>query len=90
MSCALVLGSAKIKKICNWTIRIFTHQKSSSQEAIFNNAYGILPKHWARIYCHKALNSYPNSTMSLKYQTKKVLKLKDNLLTFTKQTKKHL
>jgi NADH dehydrogenase FAD-containing subunit len=45
MSCALVLGSAKNKTFASEKkIGIFTHQKSSMlQEAVFNNAYGIIP-----------------------------------------------
>lgn len=45
ISCALVLGSAKNKAFAaDKKIGIFTHQKSSNlQEALFNNAYGILP-----------------------------------------------
>jgi heterodisulfide reductase subunit A-like polyferredoxin len=45
ISCALVLGSAKNKPFASEKkIGIFTHQKSSAlQEAIFNNAYGIIP-----------------------------------------------
>lgn len=44
MSCALVLGSAKNKLfVSDKKIGIITHQKTSSlQEALFNNAYGIL------------------------------------------------
>ena len=45
MSCALVLGSAKNKPFASdKKIGILTHQKASSlQDAIFNNAYGIVP-----------------------------------------------
>ena len=45
MSCALVLGSAKNKPfVTSKKIGIITHQKNSSlQEAIINNAYGIVP-----------------------------------------------
>ncbi len=45
MSCALVLGSAKIKPYAlDKKIGIFTHQKTTNlQEALFNNAYGIAP-----------------------------------------------
>jgi thioredoxin reductase len=45
ISCALVLGSAHKKHfVSDKQIGIFTHQKTSSlQEALFNNAYGILP-----------------------------------------------
>jgi NADH dehydrogenase FAD-containing subunit len=45
MSCALVLGSAKNKPFAiDKKIGIFTHQKASAlQEALFNNAYGIIP-----------------------------------------------
>ncbi len=45
MSCALVLGSAKNKSfVTDKKIGIITHQKNSSlQEAIINNAYGIIP-----------------------------------------------
>ena len=45
ISCALVLGSAKNKPFASKKkIGIFTHQKSSAlQEAVFNNAYGIIP-----------------------------------------------
>ena len=45
MSCALVLGSAKNKPFAtDKTIGIITHQKASSlQDAVFNNAYGIVP-----------------------------------------------
>lgn len=45
MSCALVLGSAKNKAFAiDKKIGIFSHQKASSlQEALFNNAYGIVP-----------------------------------------------
>ena len=45
MSCALVLGSAKNKPfVTDKKIGIITHQKNSSlQEAIINNAYGIIP-----------------------------------------------
>ncbi|MGV1011126.1 MAG: FAD-dependent oxidoreductase [Flavobacterium sp.] len=45
VSCALVLGSAKNKSfVLDKKIAIITHQKTSSlQEALFNNAYGIVP-----------------------------------------------
>jgi len=45
MSCALVLGSAKNKPYAlDKKIGIFTHQKTTNlQEAVFNNAYGIVP-----------------------------------------------
>lgn len=45
MSCALILGSAHKKAFAaNKKIGIFTHQKTSNlQEALFNNAYGIVP-----------------------------------------------
>jgi thioredoxin reductase len=45
MSCALVLGSAQNKAFASdKKIGIIAHQKNSSlQEALFNNAYGILP-----------------------------------------------
>jgi len=45
VSCALVLGSAHDKTfVSTKKIGLFTHQKTSSlQEAVFNNAYGILP-----------------------------------------------
>ncbi|MFV5686203.1 FAD-dependent oxidoreductase [Flavobacterium sp. GB2R13] len=45
MSCALVLGSAKNKPFAiDKKIGIFTHQKASAlQDALFNNAYGIIP-----------------------------------------------
>jgi heterodisulfide reductase subunit A-like polyferredoxin len=45
MSSALILGSAKNKTfVADKKIGILTHQKTSSlQEALLNNAYGILP-----------------------------------------------
>jgi thioredoxin reductase len=45
VSCALIFGSAKNKPFAqDKKIAIITHQKSSSlQEAVFNNAYGIVP-----------------------------------------------
>ena len=45
VSCALILGSASKKPYAEGKkVGIFTHQKSSSlQDAIFNNAYGIVP-----------------------------------------------
>lgn len=45
ISCAMVLGSAKNKAFAaDKKIGIFTHQKTSAlQEALFNNAYGIVP-----------------------------------------------
>ena len=45
ISCALVLGSAKNKPfVSEKKIGIITHQKASSlQDALFNNAYGIMP-----------------------------------------------
>ena len=45
VSCALILGSAKNKPFAqDKNIGIIAHQKTSSlQEALFNNAYGIVP-----------------------------------------------
>lgn len=45
VSCALILGSAKNKPFAiDKKIGIISHQKSSSlQNAVFNNAYGIVP-----------------------------------------------
>lgn len=45
VSCALILGSAQHKEYAkDKKIGIIAHQKSSAlQEALFNNAYGILP-----------------------------------------------
>jgi len=45
LSCSLILGSAKNKPfVANKKIGILTHQKTSSlQEAILNNAFGIMP-----------------------------------------------
>jgi flavin-dependent dehydrogenase len=49
MSCALVLGSAKIKNL-QLKNQIFTHQKSSSLRKLFLiTPMEFLPKHWARI-----------------------------------------
>jgi hypothetical protein len=55
------IGLCKIKNL-QLKKTNFHSSKSSSQEAIFNNAYGFLQEHWAQICCHKALISYPHVT----------------------------
>jgi thioredoxin reductase len=49
ISCALVLGSAKIKILQPIKRLAFSPIKNHHQEAVFNNAYGILQDHWAPI-----------------------------------------
>jgi phytoene dehydrogenase-like protein len=89
MSCASI-GLCKNKKFAAEKTIGFHHQKSSSLRKLFLITPMEFLKHWARIYCHKALNSYPNSIlMSLKYQTKS-LKVEGQSPDFTITTNKTL
>jgi thioredoxin reductase len=79
ISCALVLGSAKIKilQIKGW--RFHPSKSSSLQEAVFNNAYGFLQDHWAPICWCKRKHLSQLYLILLKYQRKKSCGLKGNL-----------
>ena len=93
ISCALVLGSAKIKSFVeDKKIAIITHQKTSSlQEAIFNNAYGIVPgKLGSELLIESTEhlhNLYPHI---LQIQAEKVLKVEGVFPNFTVVTNKNL
>jgi L-2-hydroxyglutarate oxidase LhgO len=63
ISCALVLGSAKIKILQPIKRLAFSPSKSSSlQEAVLIMPTEFLQDHWAPICWCKAPNTYPNST----------------------------
>jgi hypothetical protein len=49
ISCALVLGSAKINFAADKEIGVFTHQNHHHSSCFFNNAYEFLQDHWAPI-----------------------------------------
>jgi hypothetical protein len=66
----LVLGSAKDKNFAADKGWRFHHQKSSLQEAVFNNAYRI-PGIIESVCWYKA-NTYPNSTHEI---SKKILRI---------------
>jgi NADH dehydrogenase FAD-containing subunit len=71
VSCALVLGSAKNKPfVQEKNIGIIAHQKSSDlQNALFNNAYGILPGTLGADLLHSSLQqlseTYPHVSQIL-------------------------
>jgi thioredoxin reductase len=71
VSCALVLGSAKNKPfVLEKNIGIIAHQKSSDlQNALFNNAYGILPGTLGADLLHSSLQqlseTYPHVSQIL-------------------------
>jgi thioredoxin reductase len=71
VSCALVLGSAKNKPfVQEKNIGIIAHQKSSDlQNAVFNNAYGILPGTLGADLLHSSLQqlseTYPHVSQIL-------------------------
>ena len=91
VSCALVLGSAKMKTfVGDKNIGIFTHQKASSlQEAVFNNAYGIpagkLGSHLLKESTEQLTATYPHI---LQIPNEKVLKIEGQFPEFTVVTNK--
>jgi NADH dehydrogenase FAD-containing subunit len=78
VSCALVLGSAQNKAFAtNKKIGIISHQKNSSlQEAVINNAYGIVPGTLGSALLSESLGhlskTYPQI---IQIQNEKVLKI---------------
>ena len=92
ISCAMVLGSAKNKTFAtDKKIGIFTHQKTSSlQEALFNNAYGIVPgKLGSEILTESIAHlseTYPHISQ---IPEEKVLKIENNYPEFTVVTNKN-
>ncbi|MFV5698183.1 FAD-dependent oxidoreductase [Flavobacterium sp. ZT3R17] len=91
MSCALVLGSAKNKPFAiDKKIGIFTHQKASAlQDALFNNAYGIIPgKSGSELLTESIQHlseTYPHITQ---IPNEKVLKIEGIFPEFTVTTNK--
>ena len=92
ISCAMVLGSAKNKTFAtDKKIGVFTHQKTSSlQEALFNNAYGIVPgKLGSEILTESIAHlseTYPHISQ---IPEEKVLKIENNYPEFTVVTNKN-
>ena len=91
VSCSLVLGSAKNKPfVADKKIGIITHQKTCSlQEAIFNNAYGIIPGKLGSELLTESLehlsNLYPHITQ---IESEKVIKIEGKFPLFTVITNK--
>lgn len=92
MSCALVLGSAKNKPFAiDKKIGIFTHQKASAlQDALFNNAYGIIPGKLGSELLTESIQhlseTYPHITQ---IPNEKVLKIEGIFPEFTVTTNKN-
>lgn len=92
VSCALILGSAQKKPfVQDKKIGIVAHQKASSlQEALFNNAYGILPgKLGSEILVESTEHlqkTYPHITI---IEEEKVLKIEGSAGNFTVTTNKN-
>jgi heterodisulfide reductase subunit A-like polyferredoxin len=90
MSCALVLGSAKIKNLQLKKQSDFHSSKSSSLQELFLITPIDSCRNIGLGFIVTALNSYPNSIlMSLKYQTKS-LKVEGQSPDFTITTNKTL
>lgn len=93
ISCALVLGSAKNKPFAaNKTIGIITHQKNSNlQEALINNAYGILPGKLGSDLLTESVQhlseTYPHI---IQIPNEKVLKVDGKFSEFTIATNKNI
>jgi NADH dehydrogenase FAD-containing subunit len=91
MSCALVLGSAKNKPfVIDKKIGVFTHQKGSAlQDALFNNAYGIIPGKLGSELLTESIEhlseTYPHITQ---IPNEKVLKIEGVFPEFTVTTNK--
>ncbi|KIA87226.1 FAD-dependent oxidoreductase [Flavobacterium sp. AED] len=91
MSCALVLGSAKNKPFAiDKKIGVFTHQKTSAlQDALFNNAYGIIPGKLGSELLTESIQhlseTYPHITQ---IPNEKVLKIEGIFPEFTVTTNK--
>ncbi|MDI1307580.1 MAG: FAD-dependent oxidoreductase [bacterium] len=91
MSCALVLGSAKNKLFAiDKKIGILTHQKASAlQDALFNNAYGIIPGKLGSELLTESIQhlseTYPHITQ---IPNEKVLKIEGIFPEFTVTTNK--
>ncbi|WP_035669577.1 FAD-dependent oxidoreductase [Flavobacterium sp. 83] len=91
MSCALVLGSAKNKPFAiDKKIGVFTHQKASAlQDALFNNAYGIIPGKLGSELLTESIQhlseTYPHITQ---IPNEKVLKIEGIFPEFTVTTNK--
>jgi thioredoxin reductase len=92
LSCALVLGSAKNKSFAiDKKIGVFTHQKTSSlQEALFNNAYGIVAGKLGSELLTESIQhlseTYPHITQ---IPDEKVLKIEGTFPEFTVTTNKN-
>jgi heterodisulfide reductase subunit A-like polyferredoxin len=92
VSCALVLGSAHVKTVfSSKKIGLFTHQKTSAlQEALFNNAYGVLPGTLGTDLLKDSVfqlsNLYPHI---LQIPEEKVLKIEGSFPDFTVITNKN-
>ncbi|MCW2120444.1 NAD(P)/FAD-dependent oxidoreductase [Flavobacterium sp. 7A] len=91
ISCALVLGSAQQKNFAkDKKITIITHQKTSAlQDAIFYNAYGIVPGTLGSELLHTSTahlaESYPHITQ---IQNEKVIKIEGTFPEFMVTTNK--
>jgi len=92
MSCALVLGSAHKKAfVQDKKIGIITHQKTSSlQEAIFYNAYGVVPGKLGSELLTESIQNlrdlYPHVTQ---IEGEKVMKVSGEFPNFTVTTNKN-
>lgn len=92
ISCALVLGSANNKPFAfDKKIGIITHQRNSAlQEAIINNAYGIIPgKLGADLLKESAEHLFQNYPHILQIVSEKVNEIKGEFPHFTIITNKN-
>jgi predicted flavoprotein YhiN len=79
ISCALVLGSAKIKILQPIKRLAFSPIKIIiTTGSCFNNAYGILQDHWVRFVVQSTKHLSQLYLILLKYQKKKSCGLKGN------------
>lgn len=89
VSCALILGSANAKPfVQNKNIGIIAHQKTSMlQDALFNNAYGILPGTLGSDLLKQSLNDlenlYPQINQILNERVLSIVKQEDYFLVTT-------